>query len=216
MRQFWRRKVLPTVFIALLAWLVGGFRILVPPPPADPDNLCQVFRQHPKWYDHALASEQRWGTPIATQMAFVRFESSFRSHVRPPRTRLFGVIPWRRPSSAYGYAQAQDPAWSDYMADVGHWLSQRSQMVHALDFIGWYNHLSNKHVGLSLANAEQLYLAYHEGRTGYRRGSYKAKPNVQRIASRVAAQASVYASQLERCEAEFRCRRFYQFGPFCD
>ena len=48
-------------------------------PPQDQDNLCRIFAQNPRWYDYALASERRWGTPIAVQMAFVQQESSFRA-----------------------------------------------------------------------------------------------------------------------------------------
>jgi hypothetical protein len=185
-------------------------------PPRDQGNICSIFRTHPEWFDYARASENRWGTPIATQMAFVRYESSFRSHVSPPRTRLFGFLPWRRVSSAYGYAQALDPVWGEYMAEAAKSrFAERTRMKYALDFIGWYNYKSHKGVGISRLNAHDLYLAYHEGRTGYLRGSYKNKPGVRKVAERVARQASVYAGQLAVCEEEFRCRRFYQFGPFC-
>ncbi|WP_207308949.1 lysozyme-like domain containing protein [Marinobacter salicampi] len=210
-----RHRVLPVVFIMLLAWLIGGFEILVPAPPQNQNDICEIFSDHPDWYDYARASEQRWGIPIPIQMAFVHYESSFRSHVRPPRTRLFGLIPWARPSTAYGYAQALDPAWADYMKEAGGLYAQRTQMQHALDFIGWYNHKSLEGLDIAPTNAHHLYLAYHEGRTGYLRGSFRNKPSVQKVARRVAAKAASYTAQLPHCEAELRCRRFYQFPPFC-
>ena len=99
---------LPTLGLGLAIAIVAimRFSLLEPDPPANPDDVCEIFREHPVWYDYASRSRERWGTPIATQMAFVYYESSFRSHARPPRTRLLGFIPWRRPTSAYGYAQA--------------------------------------------------------------------------------------------------------------
>tara|TARA_R100001440_G_scaffold26791_2_gene43786 strand:+ start:4494 stop:5138 length:645 start_codon:yes stop_codon:yes gene_type:complete len=206
---------MPLLVLGVLAWLIGGYRILVPPPPTNQNDVCEIFREHPQWYDYAVESEARWGTPVATQMAFVRQESAFQSHIRPPRTRLWDVIPWRRPSSAYGYAQAQDPAWADYMEDAGSLFAQRTQMNHALDFIGWYNALSHQYVGISLNNPEALYLAYHEGRTGYRRGDYRKRPWVQKIARKVANRASVYDGQLQECRQEFECRHFYEIWPFC-
>lgn len=184
-------------------------------PPASQANICDVLDQHPVWYDYARKSEEKWGTPMATQFAFVQRESSFRSHVRPERTRLLGFIPWKRPSSAYGYAQAQDPVWGEYRADAGSTFARRTHMKHALDFIGWYNHQTHRQVGISLNNPEHLYLAYHEGRGGYRRGSYRQKPGVQRAAGQVAQRSTQYRQQLAACEDRFRCRRFWQVWPFC-
>ena len=208
---------MPVTALGLLATLVGGFTVLVPPAPRDQSNLCRIFDAQPQWYDYALASQQRWGTPIATQMAFIHYESAFRSHVRPPRTRLFGIIPWIRPSSAYGYAQAQDPAWQDYLDANGNGLFvQRTQLKHALDFIGWYNHLSHVQLGIALTDTRRLYLAYHEGRTGFAERSYLNKPDVSSLAKRVAGRAARYDHQLAGCETELRCRHFYQFKPFCE
>ncbi len=207
--------VVPILLIGALSWLSRGYTVDVPTPPLSPDNACAIFMEHPSWYDAARASRERWGTPIATQLAFVYYESSFRSHVRPPRTRLFDIIPWSRPTSAYGYAQAVDPAWRDYMEDAGSMFASRSQMKHALDFIGWYNHRSHQQVGIALTNPRDLYLAYHEGPTGFRQGRHHHKPEVIKLADRVANRAALYRSQLPECEPELRCRRFYQFGPFC-
>lgn len=201
--------------LILLCLLVSGCAVLETRPPQDQGNICEIFREQPKWYDYARKSAQKWGTPIATQMAFVQKESSFRSHVRPARTRLLGFIPWRRPSSSYGYAQAQDPVWSEYQSEAGSLMARRTHMKHATDFIGWYNQRTHQQVGISLQNPEHLYLAYHEGPTGYRRGSWRDKPQVRRIASEVNARAVRYQAQLNTCESEFRCRKFYQFWPFC-
>lgn len=188
---------------------------MAPSPPADQSNLCEIFREQPRWYDYARDSEARWGTPIATQMAFIQQESSFQSHVRPPRQRYLGFIPGPRPSSARGYAQALDPVWGEYRDQAGGTLARRSHMKHATDFIGWYNARSQRQAGISLNNPEHLYLAYHEGAGGYQRGTWRGKPAVQRAASQVAVRSGRYQAQLASCEAEFQCRRFYQVGPFC-
>lgn len=208
-------RVSQCVLMGGLALFSTGCAMLAPSPPQDQSNICEIFREQPKWYDYARESQQAWGTPIATQMAFIDRESSFRSHVRPPRKRILGFIPGPRPSSARGYAQALDPVWGEYKEAAGSLLARRSHMKHATDFIGWYNHRSHEQLGISLHNPEQLYLAYHEGPAGYRRGTYRNKPQVRQAASQVSARAARYQSQLASCEAEFRCRRFYQVGPFC-
>lgn len=184
-------------------------------PPPRTDNICTIFEHAPRWYDHARRAEARWGTPIAVQVAIVNQESGFRHNVRPPRPRLFGIIPMPRRSSAYGYAQAQSPAWSDYLRATGRRGARRSNIADALDFIGWYNDVSHERLGIAKSNAEHLYLAYHEGHGGYSRASYRNKPQVVQVAQRVGGQARAYGEQLPACERALRCRRFWQFWPFC-
>lgn len=184
-------------------------------PPQDTENICAIFDEQPRWYDHAKDSEDRWGTPIAIQMAIIYQESSFRSHVRPPRDYLFGVIPLPRSSSAVGYAQIQDAAWSDYLESTGRRWASRSDIADALDFIGWYNDISNRRLRIPKTDAERLYLAYHEGHGGYSRGTYRNKPQLQSIARRVSRRADDYGRQLPSCEDRLRCRHFWQVWPFC-
>ncbi len=216
----WRSRVkwygLPVLGLLMGVWATLRFSLLAPDPPANPDDLCDIFREHPVWYDYARESEHRWGTPIATQMAFVYYESSFRSHARPPRTLLWGLIPWTRPTSAFGYAQALDPAWREYLAANGDgWFTVRTDMEYALDFVGWYNHLTHQQLGINFYNPRQLYLAYHEGRGGYQRRTFDQKPDITALASRVQSRAFRYDNQLKACEQEFQCWRWYQFWPFC-
>jgi hypothetical protein len=48
-------------------------------------------------------------------------ESRFVADAKPPRPWLFGIIPWFRNSSAYGYPQAQDSTWDWYLREAGSW-----------------------------------------------------------------------------------------------
>ena len=88
-------------------------------------------------------------------------------------------------------------------------------MEDALDFVGWYNHKTWKELGISRSDARNLYLAYHEGRGGYRRGTWKNKQGVRNTAEKVTQTASRYESQLGRCESRFRCDAWYQVWPLC-
>jgi hypothetical protein len=179
-------------------------------PPRQPDDLCAIFAEKSSWYKHARAAEKRWGLPIPVGMSFIYKESSYRSDARPDRDKLLWVIPWSRPSSAFGYAQATDGAWQDYRRATGRTFVSRDDMRDALDFIGWYNHRSHKRLGLDKADAYSLYLAYYVGPTGYKRGVWKKKPEVQGYARRVADRAYRYQSQLGRCEKKFK-RKFLFF-----
>ena len=200
--------------LLLLTTLVG-LTACSTQPPRDQSDLCAIFDENPRWYDHALASQRDWGTPIAVQMAFVQQESSFRARARPERRRFLGIFPGRRPSSARGYAQAQDPAWQDYQKATGKRFAQRIDIDDALDFIGWYNDVSHRRLGLAKNDAYSLYLAYHEGHTGYQRGAWRNQAALRDIASRVDQRALTYQRQLNACQDRFRCRRWYQFWPFC-
>ncbi len=204
----WRRHLL---FAFALVFLVSG---CVTPTPRRQGNICAVFDQQPDWYDYARASEKRWGTPVHVLMAFVKKESSFQSHARPPM-RWFLFIPLGRASTALGYAQPLSQTWKDYRAERGNLLSSRSHMKDALDFVGWYNAKTRRELGISLYDAHRLYLAYHEGRGGYRRGTWKKKPKVRRAAQRVAETARRYKAQIARCESRFQCDSWYQIWPFC-
>lgn len=203
------RPVILLIFVSIT--LAAG---CASPPPKRQANLCAVFDQHPEWYDAAKASENRWGTPPHILMAFVKHESSFRHDAKPPRERFLFIPLWRK-SSAAGYAQAKDEAWDEYENEVGGFFKSRSDMEDALDFIGWYNHKSHQRLGISKWDPKRMYLAYHEGRGGFARGSYKRKPAVVRLANRVDRRAREYGAQLRQCEDRFRCRRWYQVWPFC-
>ena len=199
------------LFAIALVFLVSG---CVTPTPRRQGNICEIFEQQPDWYDYARASEKRWGTPVHVLMAFVKKESSFQSHARPPM-RWFLFIPLGRASTALGYAQPLSQTWKDYRAERGNILSSRTRMKDALDFVGWYNAKTKRELGISLHDAHRLYLAYHEGRGGYRRGAWKKKPKVRRAAQRVAETARRYKAQLARCESRFRCDSWYQIWPLC-
>lgn len=179
-------------------------------PPKQPNNLCDIFREKSGWYEDALDMEKKWGTPIQVAMAFVRQESNFRHDAKPPRDYLLGFIPWGRVSSAYGYAQAQDPAWADFKAATGSWGS-RSNFDDSLMFIGWYTNETRRQLGISLWDPYRQYLAYHEGRGGYQRGTYKAKPTLLTIARKVEQQAKDYGWQLQQCRQELEDNRSWFF-----
>ncbi len=105
-------------------------------PPANPDNLCEIFREKPKWHEAALKMQQRWGAPVQVPMAMMYQESSFKHDALPPRYYFLGFIPWGRVSSAYGYAQAKDETWADYKREAGGWGASRDDdapPVKALD-----------------------------------------------------------------------------------
>ena len=179
--------------------------------PSDLENICTIFDDRRDWYKAAKRSEERWGTPVHIQMAIIGQESSFRFNARPPRTKLLGVIPWKRPSNAYGFAQALDGTWRRYQNETDSPDAHRTTFSDAIDFVGWYTNLSNTSVGISKWDPYNQYLAYHEGQTGWRKGSFEQKGWLKRSADRVDNRARRWWAQLESCRADLD-RPWWKFG----
>ena len=167
-------------------------------PPRNSQDICQVFDQYPGWYRDARDAQKRWGTPVNVLMAFVQRESGFREKARPARPR-FLFIPLPRRSSAYGYAQAQDPVWQEYRKENGRWFKSRKDMDDSLDFLGWYTDRIHRELGISKWDPRHLYLAYHEGIGGYRSGQWRHDRHLLQTADEVDHLAREYGAQLRRC-----------------
>lgn len=170
-------------------------------PPSDVNNICRIFKQYPNWYADARDVEQRWRIPIPVQMAIIHQESKFDAKARPPHQKLLWIIPWKRPSSAYGYSQALVMTWKQYKKahNGGSRWAKRHVFADAVDFIGWYANQANRIAGVSRNDAYTLYLAYHEGIGGYQRKSYLRKPWLVQVARKVKLRSQIYQSQLRGC-----------------
>ncbi|OQX15495.1 MAG: hypothetical protein BWK80_40910 [Desulfobacteraceae bacterium IS3] len=186
-----------TVSCLLSLWILG---CATTRPPARPENLCSIFGEKPQWYQDALSSQKRWGIPIPVMMAIMYQESAFNADARPPRTSCLFFFPGPYPSSAYGYSQALDGTWENYQRDTGSRGADRDDFHDAIDFIGWYCYLSFSKSGIAGNDAYQLYLAYHEGHSGFNRRTYRNKPWLMNAAGRVEERAKRYAGQLAYCE----------------
>jgi len=58
---------------------------------------------------------------------------------------------------------------------------------------------SHEKLGISKSDARNQYLAYHEGRVGFARGSYNKKPWLLDVADSVGNRAERYRKQLQTC-----------------
>ncbi len=167
--------------------------------PRNLENACLMERERPQYFAAMRASERRWGIPLPVQMAIIHAESRFIGDARTPVRYTLGVIPMGRQSSALGYSQALDGTWEEYVRETGNRRATRTNIADATDFIGWYNSKTQQRNGVALTDARNLYLAYHEGHTGFARGSYNAKPWLLGVADRVASRAAMYDQQLRGC-----------------
>ncbi len=170
--------------------------------PQQRDNICALFDEKPGWYEDARDAAQKWNSSIPIIMAIMYQESAFVARARPPRMRILWGIPGPRPSDAYGYPQARDSTWDWYTSKSGNRLAARHNFADAADFIAWYNQQSGVLAGVKPTDAFNLYLAYHEGQGGFKRGTYKGKTWLIATAKKVAGRADAYGRQLQTCQAE--------------
>ncbi len=190
-----------------LAAILGG---CVASQPANTANVCEIFEDRRSWYRAAIKAEQRWGIPTPVNMAFIYQESGFRARAKPARSKLLWVLPGPRLSSAYGYAQAVDSTWNDYMLQSGNWDARRDRFADAIDFVGWYNAMSHRINRIHPQDAENLYFAYHEGNSGFARGSFENKPWLLDTGSRVQANAERFDEQFSRCQDDLDKNWFFR------
>ncbi len=185
-------------------WVLASFLVAcTPAPPKNVQNVCAIFRQYPNWYRAAHKTQERWGVPVGTQMAIIMQESGFNGAIKPPRKKLLWVIPWKRPTTAYGYAQSVNGTWTQYENATGNHGAKRNNFKDASDFIGWYSHQAHTKAGISINDPYHLYLAYHEGIGAYQKGSYRNQAWLTDVARRVQYHANTYQQQLAGCQHEF-------------
>lgn len=199
-----------TIIIIILTFILS---VNLCAEPHNTDDCCALFQKNFSWYRATKHAEKKWGIPIAVQLAIIKQESDFQAKIKPKRQTLLGFIPWRRPSSAYGYGQVLDHTWRQYLKDNKRWslLTSRHDIADVTDFIGWYCYQVSKKTRIAKTDAANLYLAYHEGSSGYIKKSFRKKPWLQTIAKKVAANAKRYHEQLQRCESSLRRKHLYFF-----
>ncbi len=167
--------------------------------PRQMDDACAILKERPQYSRAFRAAERRWGVPTHVQMATIYQESKFDSDARTPYRYSLGIIPMGRQSSAFGYSQALDGTWDEYVEQTGSRRARRDNIHDATDFMGWYMSKSRDELGIQMYDARNHYLAYHEGRTGFRRGSYNDKAWLVRVAGTVESRAATYQAQLRSC-----------------
>ena len=202
-----QRRWCRALFVAIVFGLAG----CATAPPEQVDNVCDIFREKTGWYEDAKQSRARWGVPVSISMAFMHQESRFVATAKPPRKKLWGVIPGPRPSDSYGYSQAKQSTWEWYQRSTGNYGADRDDFGDAVDFIGWYNDVTYRELGIDKQDAFKLYLAYHEGHGGYRRQTYRSKDWLVDVARKVDRQAKTYNSQLQDCSEELESRGWFDW-----
>ena len=177
--------------------------------PLNTNNSCNIFSERYLWYKHVKKAEEKWGAPIHIQLAFIKKESDFNWLAQPKRLKLFKVIPYKRPSSSFGYSQAVKGTWDQYKKETNNRLATRVRFKDSVDFIGWYMNKTEKLLKIPKTDAYRQYIAYHEGWANYK--NYKKNKKVIIFAKKVKDQANKYRKQLTKCQKRLNKKKYIIF-----
>ena len=168
--------------------------------PKYPQNACKIFGESYFWYKSVKKSSETYGAPIHIILAFVNKESGFNRWAKPKRTKLFKVIPYKRPSSSFGYSQAVKKTWELYKTETKNPLALRSRFKDSVMFIGWYINKTNKINKIPLSDSYRQYLNYYLGWGNYSNKTYKTDKKAIIFAKSVEKQSKIYKGQLKECQ----------------
>jgi hypothetical protein len=177
--------------------------------PKNTSDSCSIFNERYLWYKHTKKTEKKWGIPIYVQLAIIKMESDFDWLAKPARQKIFKVIPFKRPSSSFGYSQAVKGTWKQYKNETGNKLARRTSFKDSVDFIGWYTNKTESILKISKKDAFRQYIAYHEGWGAYK--NYKNNQKVIILAKKVKNQADKYKSQLRKCQKRLNKNKYIIF-----
>tara|TARA_Y100001954_G_scaffold141906_1_gene151132 strand:+ start:427 stop:1026 length:600 start_codon:yes stop_codon:yes gene_type:complete len=177
--------------------------------PKNTANSCSIFSEKYLWYKHTKKVEKKWGTPIYIQLAIIKMESDFDWLAKPARQKIFKVIPYKRPSSSFGYSQAVKGTWEQYKRETGNKLATRARFKDSVDFIGWYTNKTETILKISKKDAFKQYLAYHEGWGNFK--YYKKNKKVIKLAKKVEKQSDIYKKQLSKCKNSLKTNKYIIF-----
>ena len=177
--------------------------------PKNTSNSCSIFSERYLWYKHTKKTEKKWVTPIYIQLAIIKMESDFNWLAKPKRQKIFKVIPYKRPSSSFGYSQAVKGTWKQYKNETGNKLATRTRFKDSVDFIGWYTNKTEKILKIPKTDAFKQYIAYHEGWGNYK--NYKENIKVIGLAKKVKKQSDKYKNQLQKCKKSLNRKKYIIF-----
>ena len=179
--------------------------------PKYPSNACKIFSEKYLWYKHAKKSSETYNAPIHIILAFVNKESGFNRWAKPKRTKLFKIVPYKRPSSSFGYSQAVNKTWELYKTETDNPLALRTSFKDSVMFIGWYMNKTNKINKIPFEDSYRQYLNYYLGWGNYSKKVYKSDKKAIIFAKKVEKQSNIYKSQLKECQKSLNKKKYIIF-----
>ena len=205
------KKILYNIKIKFLYLLIFALLASCSSIPKSTKNACSIFSERYLWYKHAKNSSEKYGVPVHLILAFVNKESGFNRWAKPERTKLFKIIPYKRPSSSFGYSQAIDKTWDQYKNETNNMLALRSRFKDSVMFIGWYINKTHQMNKIPLNDSYRQYLNYYLGWGNYANKTYQTDKKAILFAKSVQKQSNIYRNQLIKCQKNLDKKKYIIF-----
>jgi len=179
--------------------------------PKYPQDACKIFGENYLWYKSIKKSSETYGAPIHIILSFVNKESGFNRWAKPKRKKLFKILPYKRPSSSFGYSQAVNKTWELYKTETDNPLALRARFKDSVMFIGWYINKTHKINKIPLNDSYRQYLNYYLGWGNYSKKVYKTDKNAILFAKSVKKQSKIYKRQLRECKKSLDRKKYIIF-----
>ena len=177
--------------------------------PSSMNNACAIMAEKPTWATALSEAERKYGVEPAQLLAMMYQESSFKYNARPIAKNGNGLRGTSFASSAYGFSQALELTWADYIKKSGHDGAKRESFADSAMFMAWFVDSSSKQTGIRKSRVDDMYLIYHEGAGGYAKKTFKDKSWLLDTANAVDKRYVKYKSQLEDCSVSELSSNFF-------
>jgi len=205
------KKILNNIKIRFLYFLIFSLLASCSSIPKNTKNACSIFSERYLWYKHVKNSSEKYGAPVHVILAFVNKESGFNRWAKPKRTKLFKIVPYKRPSSSFGYSQAINKTWDLYKTETDNPLALRARFKDAVMFIGWFINKTNKINKIPFNDSYRQYLNYYLGWGNYAQKAYKTDKKAIIFAKSVKTQSNIYRKQLKSCKKSLDRKKYIIF-----
>ena len=95
------------------------------------------------------------------------------------------------------------------MKQANGFVISRVNFKDATDFMGWYLNKCTTNASIPSSDAANLYLCYHEGIGGFKKGTYKKKKWLIETSQKVASSARNAYHNLSKCDSSLRASYLY-------
>ena len=164
------------------------------------NNICRFLEDNP-YMNQVISSENISNAQQATILAIIHHESAHQPQARPVKKWIIKPwIPWSYYSSAKSYAQITQPTWQDF-SKTRTFKPNINAYMDNISFIIWYFDKNKKVLGTKKDTISECYLIYHEGPSGYRKGTQSFSLALKQYALKVEHTGKIYLKALKKCQA---------------
>ncbi len=182
-------------------------------PPFDMDNVCVYLAQDSTWLWSGRSAEAKYGIPFSTQLAILaavarKTPYTLQSDYSTPQDETYKdklshlLKQTFNRQTARELTAARDTDWALFQQQTNPPKFFRDEFQTASYYVAWYLARAAHRLHLPTTNVASLYIAYRVGIEDFHNEAHKTDYQMRNEADHVAYMASIYRSQILKCEAD--------------